>query len=128
MHDLGEITAIIKNDVRGPTVWTFDGFFDALPELFVGFTFPGECWNACNCHGSGGVVLGREDIARRPAHGGTQRDQCLHQHGRLNGHVQTACDPRALQRLAFAKLIPQRHEAGHFSFGDGNFLAAPVRQ
>ncbi len=38
--------------------------------------------------GGGRVVLGGEDVARRPAHLGAERDQRLDQHSGLDGHVQ----------------------------------------
>ena len=59
---------------------------------------------ACRCVGQrgGGVVLGREDVARGPAHVGAERLQRLDQHGGLDRHVQRAGDARALERLAFA--------------------------
>ena len=47
----------------------------------------------------GGVVLGREDVAGRPAHLGAEGDQRLDQDGGLDGHVQRAGDAGALERL-----------------------------
>jgi hypothetical protein len=41
---------------------------------------------------AGGVVLGREDVARGPADLGAQVLQGLDQHRRLDGHVQRARD------------------------------------
>jgi hypothetical protein len=47
----------------------------------------------------GGVILGREDVARRPADVGAELDQRLDQHRGLHGHVQRAGDPSP-ERLA----------------------------
>ena len=38
--------------------------------------------------------------------------------------MQRTGDARALQRLCRAKFLTQGHEAGHFGFGDLDFLAA----
>jgi hypothetical protein len=72
------------------------------------------------------VVLGREDVARRPAHLGAEGGQRLDQHGGLDGHVQRTGDARALQRLGGGEFFANRHQARHFGFGDADFLAAPV--
>jgi hypothetical protein len=40
--------------------------------------------------------------------------------------VQRAGDARALERLCSAEFLAQRHQAGHFGFGDGDFRAAEV--
>jgi hypothetical protein len=61
------------------------------------------------------VVLGAEDVARGPAHLGAERLQGFDQHGGLDGHVQAAGDARALQRLAGAELLAERHEARHLA-------------
>ena len=78
--------------------------------------------------GGGGVVLGREDVARGPAHVGAKGDQRFNQRGGLDGHVQGADNAGAFQGLRRAKLFPAGHQAGHFGFGDGQFLAAKLGQ
>ena len=45
------------------------------------------------------AVLGREDVARHPAHVGAEVDQRLDEHRGLHRHVQRAHDLRALERL-----------------------------
>jgi hypothetical protein len=74
------------------------------------------------------VVLRGENVAGGPAHLGAEIRQRLDQHGCLDGHVQAAGDTRALERFLFAELVSQGHQARHFGFGDGDFLAAPVGQ
>jgi len=76
----------------------------------------------------GRMILGRVNIARRPAHLRAQGIQRLDQHGRLNGHVQGAGHARAAQRLLRGELVAYGHEAGHFRFGNLDFFATPVRQ
>ena len=51
----------------------------------------------------GGVILGREDVARDPAHVGAELGQRLDEHRRLNRHVQAAHDARAGERLLAAR-------------------------
>jgi hypothetical protein len=77
-------------------------------------------------NGGSGVILGREDVARYPAHFGAERDERLDQHGGLDGHVKRAGDTGALQRLAGGELLADRHQAGHFDLGHADFLAAEI--
>ena len=74
----------------------------------------------------GGVVLRREDVAARPAHGRAEFDERLDEDGRLDGHVQRAGDAHALERLARAVFLADGHQAGHFVLGDWMVLAAPL--
>ena len=74
----------------------------------------------------GGVILGREDVARRPPHPGAQRDQGLDQDGGLDGHVQRAGDARAGKRLRVAVALAHRHETGHLVLGELDLLAAEL--
>ena len=55
---------------------------------------------------------------------GAQRDEGLHEHRGLDGHVQRARDARAGERLGVAVLGAQRHEAGHLVLGQLDLLAA----
>jgi hypothetical protein len=76
--------------------------------------------------GRGGVVLGREDVAGRPADIGAEMRQGLDQYRGLDRHVQRAGDARALERLGRAILLAQCHQARHLGFGDVDFLAAEI--
>jgi hypothetical protein len=84
--------------------------------------------NAGRGNGSRGVILGGKDIARCPADFGPKRHKRFDENRRLDGHVKRAGDARALQRLGVAVLFAHSHQAGHFHFGDGNFLAAEIGQ
>ncbi len=126
MHDDGEIAAIVENHVGRPAVRPANGPLDALPVFFLRLALPGEDGNAGGGDGGGGMILGREDIAGRPAQFGAQRPQGLDQDGRLNGHVQAAGDARAREGLLARKFVAERHQARHFGLGDGNFLAPPI--
>lgn len=74
------------------------------------------------------MILGGEDVAGRPGDFGAQLEEGLHQHRGLDGHVQAARDPGALQGLLGSVLLAQRHQAGHLVFGKGQFLAAELSQ
>jgi hypothetical protein len=74
----------------------------------------------------GGVVLGGEDVAARPAHLGAERDQGLDQDRGLHRHVEGAGDPGALQRLLRAVLLAGLHQARHLDLGQGDLLAPEV--
>ena len=70
-----------------------------VPVLRERLALDGEYRRAARGDRRGGVVLGRVDVARGPAHLGAQRVQRLDQHRGLNRHVQGAGDARAAQRL-----------------------------
>ena len=95
---------------------------------------PGRPWGrravplGADGDGRGGVVLGREDVAARPADLGAERGQGLDEHRGLDGHVQRAGDAGAGQRLAVGVLGAQRHEAGHLVLGEADLLAAELGQ
>ena len=76
----------------------------------------------------GGVVLGRIDVARHPAHVGAERDQRLDQHRGLDRHVQRAGDASAGERLVRAETVAHGHQAGHLVLGELDLLAAVVGQ
>src|SRR5579872_5882934 len=73
--------------------------------------------------GRGGVVLGGEDVAGRPADLRAERGQRLDQHGGLDRHVQAAGDPGAAQRLAGRVFLAHRHQPRHLVLGQLDFLA-----
>jgi len=70
------------------------------------------------------VVLGREDVARCPAHLGSELDERLDEHRGLNRHVERAGDPSAGERLARAELGTERTKAGHLVLGEVDLLTA----
>ena len=84
----------------GPAVAELEDPVGVVPVLLERLALVGEHRRAAGGDGGGGVVLGREDVAGRPAHLGAERLQRLDQHRGLDGHVQRAGDARALERLA----------------------------
>ena len=120
------VAAVVHDELRAFAVWVTDRVPGAIPILLERLAFPGKDRHASFSDGRGGVILGGENVAGRPAHVGTEGDQRLDQHRRLDRHVQRAGDAHAGQRLARCVLFPDRHQAGHFLLGDRDFLAAPV--
>ena len=59
---------------------------------------------------------------------GAQLDERLDEHRGLDGHVQAAGDVGPGQRLAATVFLPQGHQAGHFVFGQTDFLPTPIGQ
>ena len=120
------VAAVIEDHVRCAAIGPFEDAVGVVPIVREALALDGEHRRAGGRDGGGGVVLRRIDVARGPAHVGAERLQRLDQHAGLDGHVQRAGDPRALERLARPVLGPRRHQAGHLGLGDGEFLAAPL--
>ncbi len=121
----GGVAAVVEDQVGVTAIMPFEDLVGVVPVFRQGFALDGKHRRAALGNRRGGVILGREDIARRPAHFGAQGLQGFDQHARLDGHVQRAGDARALQRLVLAEFLARRHQAGHFALGDFQFLAAP---
>uniref|UniRef100_A0A0N4ZL50 NAD-specific glutamate dehydrogenase n=1 Tax=Parastrongyloides trichosuri TaxID=131310 RepID=A0A0N4ZL50_PARTI len=124
----GGVAPVVEDQVRVAAIGPFKDLVGVFPILDQILALEGEDRRARRGDGGGGVVLGREDVARGPAHFGAQGFQRLDQHRRLDGHVQGAGDAGALQRLGRAVFVAQRHQARHLGFGDGDFLVAEVGQ
>ena len=108
-------------------VGPFEDLVGVVPVLLEVLALEGEDRRAGGGDGRGGVVLGREDVARGPAHVGAQRLQGLDQHRRLDGHVQRAGDARALQRLLLAEFLARSPSGPGISVSAmAILLAAPV--
>jgi len=117
------IAAIVEDHVAG-ALGELEDPVGIGPVILEAFALDRKDRHAALRNRGGGVVLGREDVARGPAHLRAKRCQRLDQHRGLHRHVQAAGDAGALQRLCCAKLLAQRHQARHFGFGDIEFLAA----
>ena len=72
--------------------------------------------------------LGGEDVTGGPGDFCAQLDERLHEAGGLDGHVEAAGDPGALERLGGAVLLAQVHQTRHLVLGQGELLAAEVGQ
>jgi hypothetical protein len=122
------VAAVVQDHVGIAAVSPFEDAVGVVPVFSQRFALDGEHRRTPRGDGGGSVVLGGEDVARSPAHFRTERFQRLDQHGGLDGHVQRPGNARAFQRLGLGELFTDCHQAGHFSFGDGDFFAAPRGQ
>ena len=121
-----EVTAVVEQQVRALPVGPQQGLVDGPPVLLLGLALPGEHRGAGGGDGRGGLVLGREDVARRPADLGAEGLEGLDEHGGLHGHVEAAGDAGTGERLLTGVPLAQRHEAGHLALGEADLLAAPL--
>ena len=126
VHQQRGVTAVIQNHVRHAAIGPFKDTMSVFPVLLEGFALHREYRRAGGGNGGSGVILRRIDIAGRPAHVGAKRREGLDQHGGLDGHMQRAGDTGPAQRLLGPVFLAGGHQAGHFGFGNGDFLAAPI--
>ena len=131
VHQERSVAAVVQDHVRaffGRAFGAaeFENAVGVVPVVVQVFAFVGKHRRAFNHQRRSGMVLRRVNIAAGPAHISAQGLQGFDQHAGLNGHVQRAGDARALERLRLGKLFANGHQAGHFGFGDTQFLAAPV--
>ena len=131
-HQHGGVATVVEDHV-GRLIGPGQHLLGGPPVLLEGLALPCEDRDALGLlrravraddDRGGGVVLGGEDVARRPSDLGAERDERLDQHGGLHRHVQRAGDPRALQRQHLGVLAAQRHQARHLVFGQPDLLAA----
>ncbi len=130
------VTAVVDDQRRPASIGPLDRFARAPPVLVERFALPGEDGRSLRALGRapvlgtadddrrGCVVLGREDVAGDPANVGSEVDERLDEHGRLNGHVEAAHDPFAGEGLIGAVSGAKRHQSGHFLLGEADLLAA----
>ena len=72
MHHEREVAAVVEQQVGVPGCAVLEeGLFDAPLVLRLGFALPGEHRDAPGRHRRCRMVLGGEDVARRPTHLGT---------------------------------------------------------
>ena len=128
VEEQGGIPAVVEDHVRVPAVGPLEDLMGVFPVLLEGLALIGIDGDAGVGDGGGGMILGREDVARGPADLGTEGLERLDQDGRLDGHVERAGDARALEGLARGILLADGHEAGHLGLGDRDLAAAPGGQ
>ena len=126
VQDLGRVAAVVEHHIRRPALRPAQGLLDAPFVFLLGLPLPGEHRNTASGNRRGGMVLGREDIARAPAHSRAEMDQGLDQHCGLDRHVQAADDARARKGLRRAKFVAQRHQPRHLGLGDRNLAPPPI--
>ena len=125
-YHVGEVSTIVQDHVQGLVAASEkQGLFDTPVCFLDALSFPGKNANACSSNCRGSMVLGREDVARAPFHLCAQGNQGFNQYGSLNGHVQTTCNPCALQRLGCTIFFTKGHQTGHFCLSEPDFFSSP---
>ena len=122
------VTAVVQDHVGRAAVAPLEDAMLIVPIILQRLALDGEHRRAAGGDRGGGVVLGRIDVARGPAHVGAERLERVDQHRGLDGHVQRAADARPAQRLLRAVFLARRHQPRHLGLGDGKLLAAPFGQ
>jgi hypothetical protein len=131
-----DVAAVVQEHV-GAALGEVEDLLGLVPVLGERFALPREDGGALGVldgavaahdDGSGGVVLGREDVARGPADIGTERRERLDEDGRLDRHVQRSGDAGSGERLARSEALTHGHEARHLVLGEVDLLATVLRE
>eukprot|EP01002_Notosolenus_urceolatus_P008839 NODE_333_length_2218_cov_2290.191793_g264_i0.p2 GENE.NODE_333_length_2218_cov_2290.191793_g264_i0~~NODE_333_length_2218_cov_2290.191793_g264_i0.p2 ORF type:complete len:691 (-),score=252.53 NODE_333_length_2218_cov_2290.191793_g264_i0:39-2111(-) len=125
---VGQITTVIEEHVGALAIGPGDGLGDTPVVLLIGLTLPGKDGDPSRGNGSGGMVLGGEDVARCPPDLSAKGNEGLDEDSGLDGHVQAATDAGTLEGLGSTKLRAEGHQAGHLILSQGQFLAAELSQ
>ena len=128
VNEKRHVAAVIDDQLRTFAVRERDRLVGAPPIFLEALALPGEDRHACLGDRGRRMILGRKNIAARPAHLRAERDQRLDQHRGLDRHVQRTGHAHAGERFARRVFFADRHQSRHFLFRDGDFLAAPIGQ
>ena len=123
VEEESDVAPVIDDELRAFSLGVDDGFPGAIPVLLEGFALPSEDGNASRGDGGGGLILSRENIATGPTDIGSEGDKGFNEHSGLDGHMEGASHTDASEGLGFGMLVTDRHQPGHFLFGDDDFLA-----
>lgn len=125
VDEVGKVTTIVEDEVELLVVLEGNELLLQAPlVLLLGLTLPGEDRDTGSGDGSGGVVLGGEDVARSPGDLGTKSSEGLDEDGGLDGHVKAASNAGALEGLVSGILLASSHKTGHLVLSELDLLAA----
>lgn len=120
----GEVTTVIEDEVELLAV--LEGrelLLQAPVVLLIGLTLPGEDRNTGSGDGSGGVVLGGEDVAAGPGNLSTKGNEGLNEDSSLDGHVKTTSNAGTGERLVSGVSATDGHQTGHLNLGELDLAA-----
>jgi hypothetical protein len=143
-----KVAAVVEDQVEVLAVLEGSELLLEAPlVLLLGLALPREDGHTGGGNGSGGVVLGGEDVAGRPGELGTERLERLDEDGGLDGcagsarvslystatpgrrtHVQAAGNAGALQWLVGRVLLAGHHQTRHLVLGELNLAATKGRE
>lgn len=66
VDQVGEVTSVVEDHVEWLSILENNGLLNAPLVLLVGLSLPGVDWDSGSSNSGSGVVLGGEDVARRP--------------------------------------------------------------
>jgi hypothetical protein len=121
----GQVTTVVEDEVELLVV--LEGselLLEAPVVLLLGLALPGEDRNTSSGNGSGGVVLGAEDVAAGPGNLSTESSEGLDEDGGLDGHVKATSNAGTGERLVGSILGSSLHETGHLILSELDLLAA----
>jgi len=127
----GHVTTIINDKIRtvslaiilGPS----EGIKSALPVFLEGFSLPGENGGRfITSDGSGGVILGGENVARAPSDISSEFLGGLDEDSGLDGHVKGTGNTSSGERFGGSIFGTARHKTRHLNLGELNILATVV--
>lgn len=125
----GKVSTVIKNKVELAIVLEgLELLLNAPEVLLLSLTLPGEDRDTGSGNGSGGVVLGGVDVARRPGDLSTKSDKGLDKNSGLDGHVETASDLGTLEGLGSSVLLTGLHQTRHLILSKLDLLATESSQ
>jgi hypothetical protein len=128
VNEQGHVAAVVDDELRASCCLGSEARCErAVPVFVERLALPREHRRAGRGDRGGGVVLGREDVARGPAHVGAQVLQRLDQHRGLDRHVQRAGHAHALERLGGGVFLADGHQAGHLVSRRCRFPCGPSR-
>jgi predicted secreted protein len=113
VDESGQVTTIIQDQVQALAVLEGDQLLLEAPlVLLLGLTLPGENGDTSSGNGSSGVVLGGEDVARRPGNLSTKGGEGLNQDSGLDGHTAN-CQDLELHQHGTSELTVSNQRSWH---------------
>src|ERR1700760_2911980 len=113
MDDSGQIATIVEDHVERLTIGPEDCLLDTPVIFFERLPLPGKNGNPVRRQSRRSMVLGREDVAARPANRCSQLNQRFDQYRCLNCHMEAASNASASQWSGGSELRTQCHQSGH---------------
>ena len=86
VNQVGQISSVVEDHVQWLSIWEgAEGLLNTPVVLLLGLSLPGEDGDTGGSDGGSGVVLGGEDVARRPRDLSTEGGEGLDEDGGLDG-------------------------------------------
>src|SRR5580693_1513606 len=126
MDNSGQIATVVEDHVERLTIGPENSLLDTPVIFFKRFPLPGKNGNSLRRQRGRSMILGREDVATRPANRCSQLNERFYQNGCLNRHMEAAGNASSSQRSGGPELRTQRHQSRHLCFGYLYFFPAEL--